>query len=55
LYPFAKGLMGRRGKTPTIVFVWSGLIAITLSLLWVSISPPKATDGQASGGDFQFP
>jgi hypothetical protein len=27
LYPFAKGLMGRRGKTPTIVFVWSGLIA----------------------------
>ncbi|KEH40956.1 putative 1,4-beta-D-xylan synthase transcription factor C2H2 family [Medicago truncatula] len=55
LYPFAKGLMGRRGKTPTIVFVWSGLIAIILSLLWVSISPPKATDGEASGGDFQFP
>ncbi|KAJ7982762.1 Cellulose synthase [Quillaja saponaria] len=58
LYPFAKGLMGRRGKTPTIVFVWSGLIAITLSLLWVAISPPKATDqGQATGGGggFQFP
>ncbi|MCI54891.1 cellulose synthase-like protein D3-like, partial [Trifolium medium] len=56
LYPFAKGLMGRRGKTPTIVFVWSGLIAIILSLLWVSISPPTgadATDG--GGGDFQFP
>ncbi|KAI0488868.1 hypothetical protein KFK09_028707 [Dendrobium nobile] len=32
MYPFAKGLMGRRGKTSTIVFVWSGLIAITLSL-----------------------
>nr|KYP46562.1 Cellulose synthase-like protein D4 [Cajanus cajan] len=55
LYPFAKGLMGRRGKTPTIVFVWSGLIAITLSLLWVSISPPKGSDGQGTGGDFQFP
>ncbi|XP_004498091.1 cellulose synthase-like protein D4 [Cicer arietinum] len=55
LYPFAKGLMGRRGKTPTIVFVWSGLIAITLSLLWVAISPPKASDGQGTGGDFQFP
>ncbi|KAJ9153269.1 hypothetical protein P3X46_026725 [Hevea brasiliensis] len=57
LYPFAKGLMGRRGKTPTIVIVWSGLIAITLSLLWMAISPPTATattaDGSARG--FQFP
>ncbi|CAN1305067.1 Cellulose synthase-like protein D4 [Linum perenne] len=42
LYPFAKGLMGRRGKTPTIVFVWAGLITITLSLLWIAISPPSA-------------
>ncbi|XP_041000885.1 cellulose synthase-like protein D4 [Juglans microcarpa x Juglans regia] len=55
LYPFAKGLMGRRGKTPTIVFVWSGLIAITLSLLWVAISPPKASSTEANGGGFQFP
>lgn len=55
LYPFAKGLMGRRGKTPTIVFVWSGLIAITLSLLWIAISPPKASTADASGGGFQFP
>ncbi|KAJ1401422.1 Zinc finger, RING-type [Sesbania bispinosa] len=55
LYPFAKGLMGRRGKTPTIVYVWSGLIAITLSLLWIAISPPKGGDGQGVGGDFQFP
>ncbi|EYU45259.1 hypothetical protein ABFS82_05G067800 [Erythranthe guttata] len=53
LYPFAKGLMGRRGRTPTIVYVWSGLIAITISLLWVAISPPAgATD---IGGSFQFP
>lgn len=53
LYPFAKGLMGRRGKTPTIVFVWSGLIAITLSLLWIAIDPPG---GQSEiGGSFQFP
>ncbi|XP_076898251.1 cellulose synthase-like protein D4 [Bidens hawaiensis] len=42
LYPFFKGLMGRRRKTPTIVFVWSGLIAITLSLLWVAINPSAA-------------
>ncbi|KAJ0076679.1 hypothetical protein Patl1_35580 [Pistacia atlantica] len=56
LYPFAKGLMGRRGKTPTIVFVWSGLIAITLSLLWISISPPGNDASATVGGTgFQFP
>ena len=56
LYPFAKGLMGRRGKTPTIVFVWSGLIAIIISLLWIAISPqkPNATAGGVGGG-FLFP
>ncbi|KAJ9554838.1 hypothetical protein OSB04_009452, partial [Centaurea solstitialis] len=50
LYPFFKGLMGRRGKTPTIVFVWSGLIAITLSLLWVAINPNAGTEDAAAGG-----
>ncbi|XP_059647347.1 cellulose synthase-like protein D4 [Cornus florida] len=56
LYPFAKGLMGRRGKTPTIVFVWSGLIAITLSLLWVAINPPRGNSENVAGGSsFQFP
>ncbi|XP_042493391.1 cellulose synthase-like protein D4 [Macadamia integrifolia] len=54
LYPFAKGLMGRGGKTPTIVFVWSGLIAITLSLLWIAVSPQKSPVAAASSG-FQFP
>ncbi|KAK9144231.1 hypothetical protein Sjap_004134 [Stephania japonica] len=53
LYPFAKGLMGRRGRTPTIVFVWSGLIAITISLLWVAIKPPSGST--QIGGTFQFP
>nr|AFM37967.1 cellulose synthase-like protein D [Cunninghamia lanceolata]APD76505.1 cellulose synthase-like protein D [Betula luminifera] len=53
LYPFAKGLMGRRGRTPTIVFVWSGLLAITISLLWVAINPPQGSQG--IGGSFQFP
>ncbi|KAK9280132.1 hypothetical protein L1049_013819 [Liquidambar formosana] len=41
LYPFAKGLMGRRGRTPTLVFLWSGLITIVLFFLfWVKIHPP---------------
>ncbi|PKA55734.1 Cellulose synthase-like protein D2 [Apostasia shenzhenica] len=53
LYPFAKGLMGRRGRTPTIVFVWSGLISITISLLWVAINPPSANS--QIGGSFTFP
>ncbi|QHO44517.1 Cellulose synthase-like protein [Arachis hypogaea] len=53
LYPFAKGLMGRRGRTPTIVFVWSGLISITISLLWVAIDPPSGSSD--IGGSFQFP
>lgn len=49
LYPFAKGLMGRRGRTPTIVFVWSGLLAIIISLLWVSLTSENGTSV------FQFP
>ncbi|GAQ88788.1 Cellulose synthase family protein [Klebsormidium nitens] len=38
LYPFAKGLMGRSNKTPTIILVWAGLLSIVLSLLWVKIA-----------------
>ncbi|KAF8027154.1 hypothetical protein BT93_E0156 [Corymbia citriodora subsp. variegata] len=53
LYPFAKGLMGRRGRTPTIVYVWAGLLAITISLLWVAIDPPS--NSSEIGGSFQFP
>ncbi|CAA7056172.1 unnamed protein product [Microthlaspi erraticum] len=52
LYPFAKGLMGRRGKVPTIVFVWSGLLSIIVSLLWVYINPPS---GRQDFMQFQFP
>ncbi|KAL8130457.1 hypothetical protein V2J09_019612 [Rumex salicifolius] len=54
LYPFAKGLMGRRGRTPTIVYVWAGLISITVSLLWVAIKPPAASASDI-GGSFSFP
>ncbi|CAA6669624.1 unnamed protein product [Spirodela intermedia] len=44
---------GPPGRTPTIVFVWSGLIAITISLLWVAISPPSSNS--QIGGSFTFP
>ncbi|GAB4841074.1 Cellulose synthase-like protein D5 [Ancistrocladus abbreviatus] len=52
LYPFAKGLMGRQGRVPTIVYVWSGLLSMIISLLWVYISPPS---GSQSYMKFEFP
>ncbi|CAL4915784.1 unnamed protein product [Urochloa decumbens] len=55
LYPFAKGLMGRRGRTPTIVYVWSGLVSITISLLWIAIKPPSQAANSQLGGSFSFP
>jgi hypothetical protein len=51
MYPFAKGLMGRRGRLPTIVWVWSGLLSITIALLWISIDPPTDTAG---GGNIEI-
>jgi len=44
LYPFLKGLMGRQNRTPTIVVLWSILLASIFSLVWVRIDPfiPKA-------------
>lgn len=39
LYPFLKGLMGRQNRTPTIVVLWSILLASIFSLLWVKIDP----------------
>ncbi|XP_065860409.1 cellulose synthase-like protein D5 [Euphorbia lathyris] len=54
LYPFAKGLMGRRGKVPTIVYIWSGLLSIIISLLWVYISPPPGR-GEEDYMKFHFP
>lgn len=44
MYPFMKGLMGKRGRAPTILWVWIGLISITISLLWVAIRPPMGAN-----------
>ncbi|CAA6672302.1 unnamed protein product [Spirodela intermedia] len=48
------GACSSEGKTPTIVFVWSGLIAITISLLWIAINPQGLCNSRRSSG-FQFP
>ncbi|XXG64145.1 hypothetical protein AAC387_Pa05g2176 [Persea americana] len=50
LYPFLKGLMGRQNRTPTIVVVWSILLASIFSLLWVRIDPFTT---QVTGPDIQ--
>ncbi|XP_052178871.1 probable cellulose synthase A catalytic subunit 1 [UDP-forming] [Diospyros lotus] len=39
LYPFLKGLLGRQNRPPTIVIVWSTLLASIFSILWVRIDP----------------
>ncbi|KAF5726235.1 cellulose synthase A catalytic subunit 1 [Tripterygium wilfordii] len=51
LYPFLKGLVGRQNRTPTIVIVWSILLASIFSLLWVRIDPftSDATKSAANG------
>ncbi|KAJ4965339.1 hypothetical protein NE237_017188 [Protea cynaroides] len=39
LYPFLKGLMGKQDRLPTIILVWSMILASLFSLLWVRINP----------------
>ncbi|KAJ1385652.1 Tetratricopeptide repeat-containing domain [Sesbania bispinosa] len=45
LYPFLKRLMGRQNRTPTIVVLWSILLALIFSIIWVRIDIflPKQT------------
>lgn len=50
MYPFLKGLMGRRGRVPTIIYVWAGLVSITVSLIWITLTPPDELNSTASGG-----
>ncbi|XP_019415365.1 PREDICTED: cellulose synthase A catalytic subunit 7 [UDP-forming]-like isoform X1 [Lupinus angustifolius] len=39
MYPFLKGLMGRQNRTPTLVVIWSVLLASIFSLVWVRVDP----------------
>lgn len=45
LYPFLKGCMGRQNNVPTIIIVWSILLASICSLLWVRLNPFTAKGG----------
>ncbi|KAK4440073.1 Cellulose synthase A catalytic subunit [UDP-forming] [Sesamum alatum] len=48
LYPFLKGLMGRQNRTPTIVVLWSVLLASVFSLVWVKIDPFVSTNDSST-------
>jgi len=39
LYPFLKGLLVRQNRIPTVVIVWSLLLASLFSVLWVRVNP----------------
>ncbi|XP_020102828.1 probable cellulose synthase A catalytic subunit 8 [UDP-forming] isoform X2 [Ananas comosus] len=39
LYPFLKGLLVHQQKVPTIVVIWSLLLATIFSMLWVRVNP----------------
>ncbi|MFS8034609.1 putative cellulose synthase (UDP-forming) [Helianthus anomalus] len=49
--PFLKGLMGKENRMPTIVVVWSILLASIFSLLWVRIDPFTT---RVTGPDVQY-
>ena len=37
LYPFLKGLVGRQNRVPTVVALWSLMLASAISLLWAKV------------------
>ncbi|KAL8536234.1 hypothetical protein ACS0TY_011748 [Phlomoides rotata] len=45
LYPFLKGLVGHQKRTPTVIVVWSILLASMFSLFWVRVDPFLAKFG----------
>ncbi|KAL8473748.1 hypothetical protein ACS0TY_029882 [Phlomoides rotata] len=45
LYPFLKGLTGKQDRVPTVIVIWSILLASILTLVWVRINPFISRDG----------
>ena len=45
LYPFLKGFMGKQDRLPTIIVVWSILLASIFSLLWARVNPFTSKGG----------
>ncbi|CAN0853534.1 Cellulose synthase A catalytic subunit 8 [UDP-forming] [Linum grandiflorum] len=55
LYPFLKGLMGRQNRTPTIVVLWSVLLASVFSLVWAIGSANSLTQLKMAPPDIRRP
>ncbi|CAA0834039.1 Cellulose synthase A catalytic subunit 6 [Striga hermonthica] len=45
LYPFLKGLTGKQDRMPTVIVIWSILLASILTLVWVRINPFVSREG----------
>ncbi|KAL6583217.1 Cellulose synthase A catalytic subunit 2 UDP-forming [Orobanche minor] len=45
LYPFLKGLTGKQDRVPTVIVIWSVLLASILTLVWVRVNPFVSRDG----------
>ncbi|KAL2521448.1 Cellulose synthase A catalytic subunit 6 [UDP-forming] [Forsythia ovata] len=45
LYPFLKGLLGKKERLPTVIVIWSILLASLITLLWVRINPFVSREG----------
>lgn len=45
LYPFLKGMLGKQDRLPTIIIVWSILLASVFSLLWARVNPFRSRGG----------
>ncbi|KAL0349619.1 UNVERIFIED_CONTAM: Cellulose synthase A catalytic subunit [UDP-forming] [Sesamum radiatum] len=45
LYPFLKGLTGKQDRVPTVIVIWSILLASILTLVWVRVNPFISREG----------
>ncbi|KAK4411596.1 Cellulose synthase A catalytic subunit [UDP-forming] [Sesamum angolense] len=45
LYPFLKGLIGKQDRVPTVILIWSILLASIMTLVWVRVNPFVSRDG----------
>ncbi|XP_062196715.1 probable mixed-linked glucan synthase 6 [Phragmites australis] len=49
LYPFAKGILGKHGKTPVVVLVWWAFTFVITAVLYINIPHIHGPGGKNSG------
>ncbi|EPS65651.1 hypothetical protein M569_09122, partial [Genlisea aurea] len=45
LYPFMKGLVGKKNRVPTVIIIWSILLACIMTMFWARNNPFVPRDG----------